>query len=169
MHNRDFCKEIPMTLYSGPASDRWMCEVMENEDVWAYTVIAHMWACPVSSRVLWRSQDTWRWYSRQASTARHTKLIPNPDSFPLLCPLPDTVSLTSHSHPEKLLEVTSTSRGNPGFPAVSRERPSDSFFHMSWGTIPLPWLESNAAFHLATRIETGLPWGNTGGSLSSPS
>ena len=37
MHNRDFCKEIPMILCSGPASDRWMCEVMENKDVWAYT------------------------------------------------------------------------------------------------------------------------------------
>ena len=38
------------------------------------------------------------------------------------------VSLTSQRHPEKLPEVTGTSRGNPGFPAATRERPRASFF-----------------------------------------
>ena len=42
-----------------------------------------------------------------------------------------TVSLTSQRHPEKLPVVTRTSRGNPGFPAVCRERPRDSFFKAS--------------------------------------
>ena len=40
------------------------------------------------------------------------------------------VSLTSQRHPEKLPEVTGTSRGNPGFPAATRERPQASFFTM---------------------------------------
>ena len=35
--------------------------------------------------------------------------------------------------------------------------------------IPLPWLESNDALPLATRMETGLPWRTTRGSLTSPS
>ena len=39
------------------------------------------------------------------------------------------VSLTSQRHPEKLPEVTGTSRGNPGFPATTRERPRESFFN----------------------------------------
>ena len=39
MHNWDFCKEIPMTSCSGPVSGRRMCEVTENEDVWAYIVL----------------------------------------------------------------------------------------------------------------------------------
>ena len=39
-----------------------------------------------------------------------------------------TVSLTSQRHPEKLPEVTDTIRGNPGFPAATRERPRESFF-----------------------------------------
>lgn len=34
------------------------------------------------------SGDTSRWYNRQTSTVRCTKIIPNPDSFHLLCPLP---------------------------------------------------------------------------------
>ena len=38
------------------------------------------------------------------------------------------VSLTSQRHPEKLTEVTGTSRGNPGFSAATRERPRASFF-----------------------------------------
>ena len=38
------------------------------------------------------------------------------------------VSLTSQRHPEKLPEVTGTSRGNTGFPAATRERPRASFF-----------------------------------------
>ena len=37
-------------------------------------------------------------------------------------PLPPPVSLASQSHHEKPPEVTCTSRGNPGFPASTRER-----------------------------------------------
>ena len=42
-----------------------------------------------------------------------------------------SVSLTSQRHPEKLPEVTGTSRGNPGFPTATRERPRESFFNAS--------------------------------------
>src|SRR5574341_1868577 len=38
-------------------------------------------------------------------------------------PLPPPVSLDSQSHHEKPPEVTCTSRGNPGFPASTRESP----------------------------------------------
>ena len=38
-------------------------------------------------------------------------------------PSNSTVSLNSQRHPEKLPEVTGTGRGNPGFPAATRERP----------------------------------------------
>ena len=38
-------------------------------------------------------------------------------------PLPPPVSLASQSHHEKPPEVTCTSRGNPGFPASTRESP----------------------------------------------
>src|SRR5574340_1332381 len=40
-------------------------------------------------------------------------------------PLPPPVSLASQSHHEKPPEVTCTSRGNPGFPASTRERPRE--------------------------------------------
>src|SRR5574340_58209 len=75
-------------------------------------------------------------------------------------PLPPPVSLASQSHHEKPPEVTCTSRGNPGFPASTRERPRETFFNTSRGQIPLPWLGSNDALPLATRMETRLPWGN---------
>ena len=39
---------------------------------------------------------------------------------------------------------------------------------MSRGQIPLPWLRSNDALPLATRIETRLPWRPTRGSLPTP-
>ena len=39
------------------------------------------------------------------------------------------VSLTSQRQPPKLCEVTDTSRGIPGFPAATRERPRASFFN----------------------------------------
>ena len=84
-------------------------------------------------------------------------------------PLPPPVSLTSQSHHEKPPEVTCTSRGNPGFPASTRERPRETFFNTSRGQIPLPWLGSNDALPLATRMETRLPWRPTRGSLTSPS
>jgi len=84
-------------------------------------------------------------------------------------PLPPPVSLTSQSHHEKPPEVTCTSRGKPGFPASTRERPRETFFNTSRGQIPLPWLESNDALPLATRMETRLPWRPTRGSLTSPS
>lgn len=84
-------------------------------------------------------------------------------------PLPPPVSLASQSHREKPPEVTCTSRGNPGFPASTRERPRETFFNTSRGQIPLPWLGSNDALPLATRMETRLPWRPTRGSLTSPS
>lgn len=84
-------------------------------------------------------------------------------------PLPPPVSLASQSHHEKPPEVTCTSRGNPGFPASTRERPRETFFNTSRGQIPLPWLGSNDALPLATRMETRLPWRPTRGSLTSPS
>ena len=84
-------------------------------------------------------------------------------------PLPPPVSLASQSHHEKPPEVTCTSRGKPGFPASTRERPRETFFNTSQGQIPLPGLESNDALPLATRMETRLPWRPTRGSLTSPS
>src|SRR5574341_1100291 len=83
-------------------------------------------------------------------------------------PLPPPVSLTSQSHHEKPPEVTCTSRGNPGFPASTRERPRETFFNTSRGQIRLPWLGSSDALPLATRVETRLPWCPTRGSLTSP-
>src|SRR5574342_359763 len=83
--------------------------------------------------------------------------------------LPPPVSLTSQSHHEKPPEVTCTSRGKPGFPASTRERPRETFFNTSRGQVPLPGLESNDALPLATRMETRLPWRPTRGSLTSPS
>src|SRR5574337_1314514 len=61
-------------------------------------------------------------------------------------PLPPPVSLASQSHHEKPPEVTCTSRGNPGFPASTRESPRETFFNPSRGQSPLPWLGSNDAF-----------------------
>src|SRR5574340_1403700 len=84
-------------------------------------------------------------------------------------PLPPPVSLASQSHHEKPPEVTCTSRGNPGFPASTRERPRETFFNTSRGQSPLPWLGSNDALPLATRMETRRPWRPTRGSLTSPS
>src|SRR5574341_913099 len=84
-------------------------------------------------------------------------------------PLPPPVSLASQSHHEKPPEVTCTSRGNPGFPASTRERPRETFFNTSRGQIPLPWLGSSDALPLATRMETRLLWRPTRGSLTSPS
>src|SRR5574341_1254834 len=48
-------------------------------------------------------------------------------------PLPPPVSLTSQSHHEKPPEVTCTSRGTPGCPASTRERPRETFFNTSRG------------------------------------
>ena len=73
-------------------------------------------------------------------------------------PLPPPVSLASQSHHEKPPEVTCTSRGNPGFPASTRESTRETFFNTSRGQIPLPWLGSNDALPLATSMETRLPW-----------
>src|SRR5574341_1867369 len=55
-------------------------------------------------------------------------------------PLPPPVSLASQSLHEKPPEATCTSRGNPGFPASTRESPRETFFNTSRGQIPLPWL-----------------------------
>ena len=79
-----------------------------------------------------------------------------------------TVSLSSQRHNEKLPEVTGTSRGNPGFSAMTRERPRECF-KMCWVAIPLPWLESHDTRPLFTRMETWLTWHCTRGSMSSSS
>ena len=57
---------------------------------------------------------------------RPSSIAPNPVEYreaPPKC----TVSLISQKHPEKLPEVTGTSRGKPGFPAATQERPRESF------------------------------------------
>ena len=61
---------------------------------------------------------------------RPSSIAPNPVES-REAPPNSTVSLTSQRHPEKLSEVTGTSRGNPGFPAATRERPRESFFNAS--------------------------------------
>ena len=61
---------------------------------------------------------------------RPSSIAPNPVESREAHPN-STVSLTSQRHPEKLPEVTGTSRGNPGFPAATRERPRESFFNAS--------------------------------------
>src|SRR5574337_169055 len=60
-------------------------------------------------------------------------------------PLPPPVSLASQSHHEKPPEVTCTSRGNPGFPASTRERPRETFFNTSGGQSPLPRSEEHTS------------------------
>src|SRR5574339_468118 len=68
-------------------------------------------------------------------------------------PLPPPVSLASQSHHEKPPEVTCTRRGNPGFPASTRESPRETFFNTSRGQIPLPWLENNPEIPPSSREE----------------
>src|SRR3970040_1125947 len=82
-------------------------------------------------------------------------------------PLPPPVSLASQSHHEKPPEATCTSRGNPGFPASTRESPRETFFNTSRGQIPLPWLGSNDALPPAPRMEARLPGPPRRGSLTS--
>src|SRR5574342_954065 len=60
-------------------------------------------------------------------------------------PLPPPVSLASPSHHEKPPEVTCTSRGNPGFPASTRESPRETSFNTSRGQIPLPRSEEHTS------------------------
>ena len=98
---------------------------------------------------------------------RPSSIIPNPVES-REAPPNSRVFLTFHRHPEKLPEVTVTSRGNTGFPAAPRERPRDSPFNASGGPINLLRLENNAVLPLLTRMDTELPWGPTRGSLSSP-
>ena len=61
---------------------------------------------------------------------RPSSIAPNPVESQE-APPNSTVSLTSQRHPEKLPEVIGPRRGNPGFPAATRERPGESFFNMS--------------------------------------
>ena len=61
---------------------------------------------------------------------RPSSIAPNPVES-REAPPNSTVSLSSHRHPEKIPEVTVTSRGNPGFPAATQERSRDSFFNVS--------------------------------------
>ena len=98
---------------------------------------------------------------------RPSSIIPNPVES-REAPPNSRVFLTFHRHPEKLPEVTVTSRGTTGFPAAPRERPRDSPFNASGGPINLLRLENNAVLPLPTRMDTELPWGPTRGSLSSP-
>src|SRR5574341_630978 len=73
-------------------------------------------------------------------------------------PLPPPVSLTSQSHHEKPPEVTCTSRGNPGVPASTRERPRETFFNTSRDQIPLPSRDEGLRLlhGLATNLATSL-------------
>ena len=68
---------------------------------------------------------------------RPSSIAPNPEESQE-APPNSTVFLISHRHPEKLLEVTGTSRRNPRFPATTREILQESFFNGSQGPIPLP-------------------------------
>ena len=61
---------------------------------------------------------------------RPSSIAPNPVESQE-APPKSTVSLTSQRHPEKLPDVTGTSRGKPGFPAETPERPRESFFNAS--------------------------------------
>ena len=61
---------------------------------------------------------------------RPSSIAPNPVES-REAPPKSTVSLTSQRHPEKLPNVTGTSRGKPGFPAETPERPRESFFNTS--------------------------------------
>ena len=61
---------------------------------------------------------------------RPSSIAPNPVESQE-APPNSTVFLTSQRQPEKLPEVTGTSRGNPGFPAATQQRPGESFFNMS--------------------------------------
>src|SRR5574337_1042327 len=73
-------------------------------------------------------------------------------------PLPPPVSLTSQSHHEKPPEVTCTSRGTPGCPASTRERPRETFFNTSRGQIPLlPPTTSAASMGAGTLVGGGTP------------
>ena len=68
---------------------------------------------------------------------RPSSIAPNPVES-REAPPNSTVSLNSQRHPEKFPEVTSTSGGNPGFTAATRERPREFFFNASRSPIPLP-------------------------------
>ena len=57
---------------------------------------------------------------------RPSSIAPNPVESQE-APPKSTVSLTSQRHPEKLPDVTGTSRGNSAFSAVTRERPRECF------------------------------------------
>ena len=61
---------------------------------------------------------------------RPSSIAPNPVESGE-APPNSTVSMSSQRHCEKLTEVTSKSRGNPGFPVSTRETPRESFFNVS--------------------------------------
>ena len=62
--------------------------------------------------------------------SRQSYIAPNAVE-PREAPPNTTVSVSSQRLPEKLPEVTSTSRGNPEFPEVTQERLGESFFNVS--------------------------------------
>ncbi len=74
-------------------------------------------------------------------------------------PLPPPVSLTSQSHHEKPPEVTCTSRGTPGCPASTRERPretSPAQVEGPQGVLPQP--EKDLERPSSTRLEARFPY-----------
>ena len=79
-------------------------------------------------------------------------------------PLPPPVSLASQSHHEKPPEVTCTSRGNPGLPASTRERPRETFFNTSrgHGTRFLVLGEWSAINHRLENRELAVYWRQEG-------
>ena len=61
---------------------------------------------------------------------RPSSFAPNPVES-REAPPNSTVSVNSQRHHEKLPDVSGISRGNPGFPAATRERPRESLFNAS--------------------------------------
>ena len=70
------------------------------------------------------------------------------------------------------LETRPDSPGEPWMqprdPYATGEEHGVSGHKPRWGLFALQWLESKPQLPLATRMEIGLPWDNTRGSLSSP-
>ena len=82
---------------------------------------------------------------------RPSSIAPNPVES-LEAPPNSTVYLTSQRHPETLPVVTGTRRGDPGFPAATREKPRESFFNALEARFPCHDLRA------MTRSPSPLPW-----------
>ena len=84
-----------------------------------------------------------------------------------------TVSLSSQRHNEKLPEVTGTSRGNPGFSAMTREIPRSSLLPphtipLGRPSAPAPSIQCHAS-NLDWRLETLVPSRDSRARTRSPS